>query len=54
MKFLNLLLTALLLLLLEGCMGLFLSKEPEGFVTVKGSQLIYNEKPYFFAGANLW
>lgn len=35
-------------------MGLFLSKEPEGFVTVKGSQLIYNGKPYFFAGANLW
>jgi mannan endo-1,4-beta-mannosidase len=43
-----------LTLLLESCSGLFLSREPEGFVKVQGTHFSLDGKPYYFAGTNLW
>jgi mannan endo-1,4-beta-mannosidase len=44
----------LLLAALNGCSLFLPSGEPDGFVRVQGTQFVLHERPYYFAGANLW
>ncbi|MBP1646735.1 MAG: mannanase [Bacteroidetes bacterium] len=43
-----------LIFVLESCSGFFTAREPDDFITVKGTQFIHNSKPYYYAGTNLW
>jgi mannan endo-1,4-beta-mannosidase len=45
---------SLLISLFEGCSLLPLSREPEDFIKVRGARFYHNEKPYYFAGTNMW
>lgn len=40
--------------LLSSCSILPFFRERDDFIRVKGTQLIHNEKPYYFGGTNLW
>lgn len=44
----------LLSLLLSGCSGFTLFGERDDFVRVRGMQFVYHDRPYYFAGTNLW
>jgi len=37
-----------------GCSGFWFFGEEDDFVKVKGTQFILNDKPYYYAGTNLW
>jgi mannan endo-1,4-beta-mannosidase len=41
-------------MLFASCAGLFRSGGEDDFVKVRGTQFFVDDKPYYFAGANLW
>lgn len=40
-------------LFISGC-STFLTRRPNEFIKVRGTNFIFNEKPYYFLGTNLW
>ena len=36
------------------CSGLFFSTDRDDFITVRGTQFFHGDKPYYYAGTNLW
>ena len=44
----------LLIVSLAGCAGFWPFGEEDGFVTVQGTHFVYNNRPYYFIGTNLW
>jgi len=54
MSFKTVLLSLFLLVLLESCSVFSPFSEREDFIRVRGIHFIHNDKPYYYAGTNLW
>lgn len=54
MKRTMLALCLLIPLLISSCSIFEIFRERDDFIRVRGTQFLHNEKPYYFAGANMW
>jgi mannan endo-1,4-beta-mannosidase len=50
----RILIGVLLVFSFAACSGLFPWGEKDDFIRVKGTQFVLNDRPYYFAGTNLW
>ncbi|HLP15032.1 MAG TPA: mannanase [Bacteroidota bacterium] len=54
MKHLTVIIVSALGMLFAGCAGMWPFSEHEGYVKVQGSHFTLNDRPYYYAGTNLW